>query len=446
MKPKFQSALERSARWFVVLAIVALAALSVIAAKALLADGPYYMLGILENDRYLDFDRARSFAMIITQTPVVVAIRMGERDVITLIYLFSLGLIGIPALLWTVALAIQWRSSVFWILAIGFCVTQLTSGFCSISEYNLAYALTAFCFSVMLRPSLGLAAGFALVLAACVLMRAYESTAYLGPLLAVIAGDRIRNCMGRASRAEIGSLAIALVLFAAGAAIAAWSITHPRDPANLANAADMSWLRSSWQLAFTALVVAICVCVGSCPPRARAVLAAIAIAASVAYAITPAMWSSAEMNYRSRTVSGLMLFAILAVAWWRHRSQRAVHAAPESAMPALALMLFAALSVPAFVNTWRFGAWLKSFERVALARTDWIPIDQTPAGREGGYLASYPWGWTSPSLSIVLRANSDGGLLNSPAYSGWDPFDPRKLPANPLRAYTRDGELFSFGQ
>ena len=151
------------------------------------------------------------------------------------------------------------------------------------------------------------------------------------------------------------------------------------------------------------------------------------------------------MTYVSRTVSGLMLLAVLTTSWWRHRRVSGDEITAPTPLPALAMMLFVTLAVPVFVHTWRFGAWLKSYESAAVARTDWVPIDSVPAGQDGGYLAGYQWGWTSPSLSIVLRANHDGGLLNSPSYRGWDPFDPRTLRENPLRDYRRDSELISLG-
>lgn len=445
MQPRLPIACERHARWVVVLTVGALAALSVLAAKAMLADGSYAMLGILQRGGYLDFDRARAFAMQIVQTPAVLAIKAGERDVITLIYLFSLGLVGIPALLWIAALMMQWRSNLFWMLVAAFCATHLTSGFCSIGEYNLAYALTALCFAIMLRPALGPVNAISLVLAAFALVRAYESTAYLGPLLAVIAADRLRRGFRSMHRVEIAALATGSVLFAAGTAVAIWSILHPRDPGNLAHASKLSWALTNVHVIYTVLMIGSCVAASSFGPRARFALVSVALTASVAYIVFPSVWNTAEMTYTSRTVSGLMLLAVLAASWWLHRRASGNETTRPTPLSAIAMMLFVALAIPVFVHTWRFGAWLKSYERVAVARTDWIPIDSVAVGQDGGYLAGYQWGWTSPSLSIVLRANHDGGLLNSPSYRGWDPFDPRTLGQNPLRGYRRDGELIRFG-
>lgn len=438
------TALGTCARSLALAAILALAALSVIAAKALLADGSYAMLGILKAQGYWDFDRARAHAMVLTQTPAVLAIKAGARDVVALIYAFSLGLVGVPALLWLAALAMQWRSCLFWTLLMGFCVTHLTSGFCSIGEYNTAYALTAFCASAMVRPVMGVFASAALTLAALALTRSYESTAYLGPLLAAIAAERLWRRGREARHAERAALIVSLALFVAGAAIAARSIMHPRDPGNLAHASTFSWVLTNGHVILMALVGSIYLTADACPPRARMATAAIGLTASVAYVALPGLWNSAEMSYASRTVSGLMLFVLLAVEWLRFR--RDCGAGPScSARAMLALSLFAAATVPAFVHTYRFGAWLRSYEKIALASTGWVAIDETAAGRDGGYLAGYHWGWTSPSLSIVLRADAEGGLLNSPSYTGWDPFDPRTLDGNPVRAYRRGRGLHGFG-
>jgi hypothetical protein len=439
-----RTAIDRCARWLVLAAIVALAALSVIAAKALLADGSYAMLGILKKQGYWDFDRARAHAMVITQTPAVLAIKAGCRDVIVLIYAFSLGLIGVPAFLWVAALAMQWRSCLFWTLLAGFCVTHLTSGFCSIGEYNTAYALTAFCASAMLRPVMGPLASAALVLAALALTRSYESTAYLGPLLAAIAAERLWRRSRDACLAERAGLSGALALFVAGAGVAAWSIAHPRDPENLANAATFSWVLTNGHVILMALVGSIYLAADLCPWRVRAPAIAIGIAASTAYVALPDSWNSAELSYASRTVSGLMLFTLLAVEWFRFRRDCGTGSG-NPARALLTLTLFIALTVPALVETYRFGAWLRSYERVAVANDGWIAIDETDAGQDGGYLAGYHWGWTSPSLSIVLRADARAGLLNSASYRGWDPFDPRTLEENPVSDYRRGRGLGSFG-
>lgn len=437
-----RAALESIARWAVMVTVVALGTCSVLAAKALHADGSYAMLGILTNSGYWDIDFARSFAMRITQTPVVLAIRLGERDVITLIYAFSLGLIGVPAVLWAGALALQWRSGLFWVLVAAFCATHLTSGFCSIGEYNTAYALTAFCFALMCRRRIGILSSAALVIAAVALTRAYESTAFLGPLLAVVALERAWRAAPGSSRMERVSLWAALVLFLLGAAIATRSILRPRDPGNLSNAAQFEWLLTNAHAMVILLVLGLFVVTATVPPRVRPWLVAVGVAACAAYALSVPLWNSPDRAYASRTLSGLVLCGLLAVEWYRSRRGEARDSPCPAPRVALAIAMFVALSVPAFVHTYRFGVWLKRYEQVAVTTTSWVPIDSTDAGRAGGY----HWGWTSPSLSIVLRANIDGGLLNSPDYTGWDPFDPRTLADNPISRHRRERGLFGFGR
>jgi hypothetical protein len=123
------------------------------------------------------------------------------------------------------------------------------------------------------------------------------------------------------------------------------------------------------------------------------------------------------MSYASRTVSGLMLFALLAVESFRVRRGCAMPSG-SVARTGLAMVLFLAVAVPAFVHTYRFGAWIRSCEEIAVESTGWVPIDETDAGRDGGYLTRYHW--------------------------GWDPFDPRTLGENPVGNYRRSRGLGNF--
>jgi len=441
----------------VILAIAALAVLSVLAGKLLFSDGPYHAFKVMARQDYWLYDRARAVAHAISQTPPVVAMKLGERNVIALVYLHTIGLIVPPAILWMSALALHLRSPLFWVLLLGFSVTHLTSGFCSLGEYNMAYAFAALCVAVMLRPTMGWLAAGALLASALALTRCFEATVFLGPVLAVVAIARLVIRGRAAGWGERIALTLSVPLFAAGAAIAARSILHPRDPGNLSNALSISWMLESGHVAYVLLMLGMVIASRNSPPRWQRTALVAGLLSSMAFVMLPSLWSSAIMSYSSRTLSGALMCVVivLAVAEARHTSSvtgvRREGGWPEGgaarfrALPILSAMLFVALLVPAFVQTWKFGVWLKRYETIALAQSSWVPIDETGAGDEGGYCSGFAWAWTNPSLSIVLRADSSGGLLNRSDHTGWQPFDPRTLPANPLSSFTREGELLDFG-
>ena len=436
---------ERGMRWMVLAVILAGAVLSVLAAKALFSDGPYALLNIVTRQGYWQNDRARAFAHIIGQTPPVFAMKLGERNVIPLIYLYSLGLVAPPVALWMASLVMHFKSVLFWVLLLGFSVTHLTSGFCSLGEYNMAYALAAFCFAITLRPSLGAPSAIALVLAGLALTRCYEAMVFIGPVLAFTAALRLRIRWGLAGLPERLALATSIVLYGVAVAIAARSILNPRDPGNLSNALATSWILQSRHLLYVTLMIGLSIAIPALPRGWRVAAVAAALVASIVYVTGTSFWNPALMSYASRTVSGVLLCVAFMIGLLGvRRDRRARHHGGSPWIAALSTMLFLALSVPAAVQTVKYGAWLKRYEAIAVAQSAWIPIDQTDAGDEGGYCHGFAWSWTNPSLSIVLRADNSGGLLNESNHTGWQPFDPRQAPANPLAAFQRQGSLFGF--
>ena len=63
----------------------------------------------------------------------------------------SLGLIAIPLGFWISALLIQTKTCFFWLFVAAFSVSYLSSGFFAIGEFNIAYAMVAFCASILLK-------------------------------------------------------------------------------------------------------------------------------------------------------------------------------------------------------------------------------------------------------------------------------------------------------
>ena len=116
----------------------------------------------------------------------MVGIKLGIRDLSTLIYLHSFGLVGIPTIIWCLALFKQIKYQLFYTLLIAFSATYLSAGFFTIGEYNLTYALAAYCFSVLVQDKLTHFDSVLIIFAATVLMRPYEAMIFLGPVLFVI--------------------------------------------------------------------------------------------------------------------------------------------------------------------------------------------------------------------------------------------------------------------
>ena len=86
-------------------------------------------------------------------------------------------------------------------------------------------------------------------------------------------------------------------------------------------------------------------------------------------------------------------------------------------MPLLALS-FIAIS-------WAFHGWLGQYRTAVREAHGLVEFDAT------GLSHRFAWGWTSPSLSVVLQDDPNEAVILSPSWKQdpWQPFDP----ARPLR-------------
>jgi len=125
---------ESIAKALVLFCVLLIAALGIYAAKGLYADGSFFLYNILLQKNYWDFDKPRAFVQIITQTPVVIGIKFGIKNITELIYLHSLGLVGIPVIIWVFALIQHLQSRHFWTLLVAFSATYLSSGFLQLAN------------------------------------------------------------------------------------------------------------------------------------------------------------------------------------------------------------------------------------------------------------------------------------------------------------------------
>ena len=135
--------------------ILLLVILGVYAVLGIYGDGPLFLYTILTKKTFWDFDLPRIFIQQIAQSPIVLALNLGVKNLTSLTYLHSFGAVGLTLLIWFAALYQQFRSSFFWTVLLAFSVTFLSSGFFSIGEYNITYALVGYCFALLLKDRLG---------------------------------------------------------------------------------------------------------------------------------------------------------------------------------------------------------------------------------------------------------------------------------------------------
>jgi len=182
--------IELAARHAVIVLILLAAMQATYAARGLYADGAYYLWKVLESQTFFLFP-SRGITQLVTQLPVVAAIRLGVTDVGMLARLQSFGTAGFPMIVWAVTFVVLLRHQLFWPFVAIFAVTFLNSGFFSVGEYNCASAFVALSAAILLRGHLKPWSCAVLVLSAVMLPLSYETLAFLGPGLAFLAFLRL---------------------------------------------------------------------------------------------------------------------------------------------------------------------------------------------------------------------------------------------------------------
>lgn len=215
------------------LALAAAAVIAIAVHRHLLADGAYYLLVVTRQGAPITFVTTRLHVHELCEWPMLwVAARAGASWA-TVSWTFGAMLMLGPLLVWGAALfelgdrpALRrtWTFALGWLSVLG--------GLYAISEIHWAAALFLWAIAMLGRPgALGLRRAVLLVAIMLVALRAYESYALLGPLLALEAAARVRDRRSRGALEIAAMIAvIALGLWQAGIAVA--EVIAPRDPHN----------------------------------------------------------------------------------------------------------------------------------------------------------------------------------------------------------------------
>jgi hypothetical protein len=423
-------------------AIVVQAALLLFAKAYLYADGPFYFYRLLLTGGPLDIDYGRHFAHLATQWPAAAAVPLGVRRIDTLAFLFGVGLYGPPLVGLACCAWIARHRPEFLLFPIATAVAITSnSSFFVVSESHLLIAVFwPLLFLLTLRPrwSLGIFAVAAVL--AFPTLRSYESMVFVGPILAACAIHRALRSDGPVGRAGFAALA---TYFVAGVVVAAHFIVNPRVPGNRdsfieATSFYRDYLGQVHWLGLTSLggllLVLIAVLVGI-PRHWRALLltafALTAAAAGLVPLIDPASVSPL-LHYRARVLNAY-LPPVLALAFLI-----CVRRPPREGGWRFAFAVVAVLSVAQVswhaVATQEWTRYIALFRSELTTRRGLVPLDRSVLSRQvvdGHPVAAMGWGWTMPTMSVLLAPGGDvQAIVESPG-EAWQPFsaaDPNQLP------------------
>lgn len=424
------------------LVILSLTLFHVLCLRGIYADGANSLLNILLSESFQDWDKPRKFAQIITQTPVVLALKLGIKNITLLTVLHSLGLFLFPSFFWLMGLVRLKGEVFFWPFFIVYTLVYMNSSFFAISEYNLAYSMVGYSFAVLIsQKNIGKINGCFLIFVSLALARSYEALVFLGPLLYLSGILRVHVSRNH-RRIEVVFVYIAMFFYATAAAISLWSILYPRSPGNLQGAlAGVEHLLKNEQLLISALVsfLYFIIIFFNFRKTTKSILVGISLFLS-SLLFLPTIWSAPDEHYAVRSSVGLMMFVFLCfLLLLRVLPSKKGGLNNTSIMDVnkvaclVPCVLFAALLTADVFHTYRYSRFVKEFRGFVNSNTGFYAIDDTEIDAR-----TYGWFWTYPSFSLLLRDDdSKAIILNRKDYKGWQPFEPRKSLPNLSKYYVK---------
>ena len=373
----------------------------------------------------------------------MLAIKLGVRDLNDLIRWQGMGFIGVPLGLWLIAMLLQLRTYFFWFFLLGFSVAYLRSGFFAAGEYNLANALLVVSFSLLMCKSLRLTHAIALILCAFVLLRTYESTILFSLFLLVVVTSRLYLQSNDRYSVKL-SLAISAGLYFFGLIIALYSMLFQREYSLTSTTNTKAFLE--WPLLYLEVLCGLfCLAWFNLRKPVATVAYLVAIGVSILYFLYVIRWdrtnlSFAFLSYAYRPHSALMLVSLLFVAWGIQLLNRTSIVTKKNIglLCIVATCSLSTLGAQVLFHTNGYYQWLKRFESEALRVTQTVHIDHTIINPSNNWIGGYNWPWSNAMLSILLRGNAVGIILNPSNYSGWENIDPGAVDFYPLSRYQKN--------
>lgn len=408
---------------------------------ALAGDGSYYLVRILGTEQVFGPD-ARVFSNAVRQAPVLLAARLGLTDTHLLAVLLGVGQLVVPAVMWSAALVLtRTQSLVFSAVAITAGICAGTTWFFSVGENTFAVPLTILLAVLLWQPQTWRGGHVTLaVTVSIVLVASYETAAVTGTVLAVWAAWRAFNSRSRLER--FGSATVALLSTVSAIHGAAW-IVASRGQANAQSLLLDMLSVNPWGLyvALASGFVLIYALTVRANQRLRWICYAAGalgvVATTVQLVITSDNVFEASFDaYAARggaVLAALVLGCFLFLLWSRSRDpalpttagteDSIVHG--EARWPLLVPVLFVGAMV--FADLQGLGRWSRSLDAFRVEVDEAVGVvsidDALPRDRQQAV-----WGWTSTSLSLILRRDATAGILvnTSPTYVPFPPNSARE--------------------
>jgi hypothetical protein len=392
--------------------------------KHLALDGVNYFFHILENRDFANIAWSRRFTEYLTEWPLVLWIHFGGKNIPTLIDIFAIG-IYFPYLLSFLCCWYAVRDenkSLLWFPLAGYFSFNILSDYSLIADHHVMAVMTWPILLILLktRPLMwreGIILGLLLVL----YTRMYETAVVTAGLLSLIAMVRIFRITVLKDRAIS---CIALLLLIIVMLISVLYIADPRSPVNRGHFLDSIWVnRRNWEAVTTCAYMgtfALGWIISGRWKRLKNILfigALVPISYYIFLRVTTDYAMTAYISFSSRTLSGIVLPALIVLAMIVVTYKRVLNRI------GMGSFLIAFITIIGFnLADLRYWVGVKSEFLVAM-NTDarYVSIDETPLKD-----SHYRWSWNNSLLSLVWSSPCVRTIiLNSPD-DPQGPVDPRE--------------------
>ena len=392
------------------LAFCASLVFAVFTARSLYDDGSYYFMRVLEAGGFTEMIFSRGHAAFLFQLPVVIALKLGVTDLSKLQVAFGIGCF----MSWPLAMVICfWLAPKhFWLVVLACGAGYLNAAFVAVGEHVVAHAFFwPACFVILFARPLAPMAAAVLLGSAAILLRSYESTLILGPVLAWLALRRAES--GETKSWQRVVLLLAAFLFAASALFALDGTLHPATRSNvfsfrqgaLRELAAPGWT-VSWSCFWVLLMLA------TWSPKIRRLIASrggiVLLAGMVllwgAWPLLAPAGLDPYKQYDARFLDLLVPMVLLGVALeLAHRPQRLEPQRQYLVNLSAALLLAQSLWHVAATEQWR--GYLNVWKGMLATHTGLINLMDTPYGTNaavGRQATRFVWEMDARNLEIEI--------------------------------------------
>jgi hypothetical protein len=396
------------------------AAIMALQSLALAADGSFQLVRVLgTGDLFGSYSRILGAS--VRQGAVVIAARAGVTDTHVLSILLGVGQLVVPAIAWSLAIVLSRRDRL--VCAAVMMIAGLSAGavwLANVCEIVLALPLTTLVAVLLWRPGVWRWRDVAMAAAASsVLVASYETAVVTGAVLAVWAAWR---SMSSDVRPERYGCALVAGLSGASVLVAAASVHGGRNPAHVQSFLYFVVSVEPWPLylalaGIAAVIAAFGSSLDGASQRVALQLGCVALLVAVV-SFDP----NTVTAFKARGGVAMAGFALELFLWWRwirirRGADRVITGHGAGAEPRAQYLLVAVpvIFVAAVIatNVQPVRDWSRSLDdfRVEVRETQGVAKAPDVLPRD---TRAVLWGWTSSSLSLIIRNQPNAGILIDP--------------------------------